>query len=160
MIQPFVPYQHAVRSPMAGFQPMMQPAVPQFVINVESITYPIGKQIDLLQMNNGSPGVAGRVYTKDFFLFHSTDVNIDRLLWSASADVAQSVKFSLQMVTENGEGLSQEISYANLPKSGKEIIPAVYTPDAGKPVFLRVQAEYQTTQIYVTVEMITSKVGI
>jgi hypothetical protein len=157
---PFVPYQHAVRSPMAGFQPMAQPAVPQFVINVESITYPIGKQIDLLQMNGGSPGVPGRVYVRDFFLFHSTDVNIDRLLWSASNDVAQAYKFSLQLVTTDGEGLSIEQGYATLPKIGKEVIPAVFTPDNGKPVFLRVQSVYQTTQLYVTVEMITSKVGI
>jgi hypothetical protein len=157
---PFIPYQYAVRTPMAGFQPMAQPSVPQFVINVESITYPIGKQIDLLQMNNGLPGVAGRVYVKDFFLFHSTDVNIDRLLWSASADVLQDKKFSLQLVTTDGEGLSLEQSYSTLAKEGKEIIPAVFTPSQGKPVFLRVQAVYQTTQLYVTIEMVTSKVGI
>lgn len=139
---------------------MAQPSVPQFVITVESITYPIGKQIDLLQMNGGSPGVPGRVYLRDFFLFHSTDVNIDRLLWSASDDVAQDNKFSLQLVTTDGEGLSMEQAYSSLPKTGKEIIPAVFTPDQGKPVFLRVQAVYQTTQLYVTVEMVTSKVGL
>ncbi len=157
---PFIPYQHGVRTPMAGFQPLTQPAVPQFVINVESITYPIGKQIDLLQMNGGSPGVPGRVYQRDFFLFHSTDVNIDRLLWSASADVQQANKFSLQLVTTDGEGLSLEQSYSSLFKTGKEVIPAVFTPDQGKPVFLRVQSVYQTTQLYVTIEMVTSKVGI
>ncbi len=159
-MRPFIPYQYAVKTPMAGFASMAQPGVPQFTINVESITYPIGKQIDLLQMNNGSPGVPGLVYVKDFFLFHSTDVNIDRVLWSASEEVTQSSLFSLQLVTKDGEGLSTDNSYNVLPKLSREIIPAVYTPDAGEPVFLRVRSTYQTTQLYVTIEMITSKVAI
>lgn len=153
----FIPYEYKIRRPnmMPGTSSGTDgSAAPQLVF--DSIILPLAVTIDLATIAGpGVTGTPGTVYERDYFLFHQEDYAVQSVWISTDEDTAQT-DFAVQLVSEATE-LSEERTYQTLPQT-PDNFPATIIGDSG-PIYLRVRAAYQSTPLYVTIELLTSKVS-
>ncbi len=153
----FVPHQYVAKRPT--MLPMQAPTgggqqPPQVVI--DSIVVPLSRVIDLSEIAGpGTIGSAGVVYERDYFLYHQLDYAAQALVISTDEDTTQT-DFSIEVVT-GATSLSAERVYEVLPKT-PDRFDVTLIADGDAPVFLRVRSTYQSTLVYVTIELLTSKV--
>lgn len=155
----FIPYQYQIKAPSQGRYTGGQAAAaeqPQLIL--DSIIVPVSKTIDLADINDGAAGTPGVVYEHDYFLYHPVDLSIQRLWLSTEEDTTQQ-EFSIQLV-QRLDGAFTELSaaqsYTILPEE-PDFLDSVFAPDGGA-VYLRVRSTYQSTLVYVTLELLTTKV--
>lgn len=153
----FIPYEYKIRRP--NFQPSTGGSgaggeMPQVII--DSIVIPVSVTIDLATIAGpGVTGSPGTVYERDYFLYHQEDYAVQGVWISTDEDTAQT-DFAVQLVSETLD-LTEERVYRTLPKD-PDRFDATLIGDGG-PIYLRVRASYQSTPLYVTIELLTSRVN-
>ncbi len=153
----FIPYEYKIRRP--NLQPSTGGSgaggnVPQVII--DSIVIPVSVTIDLSTIAGaGVTGSPGTVYEREYFLYHQEDYAVQGVWISTDEDTDQS-DFAVQLVSATLD-LSEERVYQTLPKE-PDRFDAALIGDGG-PIYLRVRAPYQSTPLYVTIELLTSRVN-
>lgn len=153
----FIPYEYKIRRPNimpSGGGGGGGAAGPQIII--DSIVVPLSVTIDLATIAGpGVTGVAGTIYERDYFLFHQEDYAVQGIWISTDENTSQD-GFSVQLVSEDSD-LSESRHYEVLPKD-PDRFDSTLIGDSGS-IYLRVRAAYQSTPLYVTIELLTSKVS-
>lgn len=145
----FDPYQYRVKVPNRPMS-MGQSAAPaaQEPLVIDSILMPVSKTLDLTLISGG---------TFDYFLLHQLDFSFSRFLLSVAQPVAQT-QFSVQLIAVlNGAEfeLSEERSFEALRQEPAVIESIGSVPEAA--IYARVRTTFQTTLVYVTLELLTSR---
>lgn len=156
----FEPFTYGVQPPRSGVaQQQSAPASAPAERRV-SIMVPVSREIDLLDMAGTATPVPGTIYTRDFFLMHQTDAAIQKVQISSDAVAVQSPVMQLQLVAVEGQEeveITGQRVYSVLPVE-TEVIEGTFPTFTGA-LFLRVTATSQEGRLFVTLDILSSKVS-
>jgi hypothetical protein len=159
----FDPYVYTVPNPRSGAAMPTGPA-PQAPVRAPdqkvSVVTPICREVDLATISGEvDPPVAGTLYTFDYFLCHAVDATIQRVFVSAESAVAQSPSLALALIARSGQevaDLTGDRVYTATPLE-TDVIEDAFPPFSGA-LFLRVRGTSQTSRLFITIELLSSKV--
>ena len=157
----FDPYVYRVSEPRSGVaMPAASAGAPASapVQQNVAVLVPISTVIDLETVSGSTAPVAGVFYTRDYFLSHWTDSTIQRV--HISADVAaEQTFFSLKLVAKNGSeenDITGDRVYTVLPTDTDTVEDTF--PHFTGALFMRVYTTSQVARVFVTLEVLSSKV--
>jgi hypothetical protein len=150
----FVPMQFVPLGP-AGDDGYAAPAAPVVAPREFQVVVPVSRTVRLDEVSGPVAPVPGTVYQRDYFLLHPIDGAVQRVWFASSLPTAQT-NFRVQLIGEDGEELTPRIAYARLPIVSTLLTERVGA-SAGGPVYLRVQAESQAADLFVTVELLVGE---
>lgn len=124
-----------------------------------SVVAPLARTIDLSTVSGIETPVAGTLYTRDYFLAHYTAAAIQRVHISSSAAANQSKPLGLRFVAKKGQEVTEltPFRYYGVTPIDTETIDDEL-PQFEGALFLRVRGVSQITELYVTLEVLTSEV--
>jgi hypothetical protein len=158
----FNPHVYSVPGPRESLaQPIQQtPQVAQRPREAKtSVVAPISREIDLNEIAGFEVPVPNEVYTRDYFLCHATDAAIQRVILSASERANQVKAMSLQLIAKQGQNVTELVGkrHYSMAPFDQETIEDTFPSFTGA-LYLRVDAVAQVTLLFVTLEILTSKV--
>lgn len=157
----FVPLQYTIQTPRSGAEPVAAAAATDSKDRRVSILVPITRQIDLWEMSGANAPNPSATYVRDFFLAHWSEATIQRVYISFSRAMRQLAlqPFYLQLIVKNGaeeSELTDRRQYATLTVE-TDIVEDVF-PNFTGALFLRVSSASQVASLFVTLEVLSSKV--
>jgi hypothetical protein len=157
----FQPFVYQAMTPRAGaaVSGPSGEAAPPPQQKIHSVLVPIPVDIDLSTISGITEPTGETLYTRDYFLTHATEADIQRVY--VSADLATSQRtFTLMLVAKDGQEVTEltgERAYTTLPVSEIDVVEDNF-PSFKGALFLRVKGRSQVAHLFVTVEALTSQV--